>query len=96
VRVQLKEQLKGHELDPIREATLSANISGARSKIAEAIQQAYCIVITVSEKNEIQAFRTTPDGPSLFAKIKEDNRARIRETAISADALLPEGPYNHI
>jgi hypothetical protein len=94
VRSQLKDQLKGQELDPIREATLSANISGARSKIAEAIQQAYCIVVTVSEKNEIQAFKITPDGPSLFAKIKEDGRSRIQDTAISAEALLPDGPYN--
>jgi len=94
VRSQLKEQLKGQELDPIREATLSANISAARAKIAEAIQQAYCIVVTVSEKNEIQAFKITPDGPSLFARIKEDSRSRIQDTAISAEALLPDGPYN--
>ncbi|MFZ0890375.1 MAG: DUF499 domain-containing protein [Candidatus Binataceae bacterium] len=94
VRVQLKEQLKGQELDPIRDATLSASISGGRSKITEAIQQAYCIVVTVSEKNEIQAFKITVEGPSLFAKIKEDNRARIQDTAISAEALLPEGPYD--
>jgi len=94
VRAQLKAQLKTEELDPIRDANLSANISGSRSKITEAIQQAYCIVVTVSEKNEIQAFKITVDGPSLFAKIKEDKRSRIQDTAISADALLPEGPYD--
>jgi hypothetical protein len=96
VRIQLKEQLKGQELDPIREANLSASISGARSKITEAIQQAYCIVITVSEKNEVQAFKVAVEGPSLFACIKDDkdNRARIQDTAVSADALLPEGPYD--
>jgi len=94
VRGQLRKQLKGQEIDPIREAALAANISFARSRITESIQQAYCIVVTVSEKNEIQAFKITPDGPSLFAKIKEDGRARIQDTAVSADALLPEGPYN--
>ena len=96
VRVQLKEQLKGQELDPIRDATLSASISGARSRITEAIQQAYCIVVTVSEKNEIQAFKIAVDGPSLFANIKgdKDNRGRIQDTAISAEALLPDGPYD--
>jgi hypothetical protein len=71
-----------------------ANVSGARSKITEAIQQAYCIVVTVSEKNDSQAFKITPEGPSLFAKIKEDKRARIQDTAVNAEALLPEGPYN--
>ena len=94
VRAQLKDQLQGHELDPIRDATLSASISGARSKITEAIQQAYCIVGTVSEKNEIQAFKITVDGPSLFARIKDDDRARIQDRAVSADALLPDGPYD--
>ncbi len=94
VRAQLKEQLKGQELDPTRDANLSANISGSRSKITEAVQQAYCIVVTVSEKNEIQAFKITPDGPSLFAKIKEDSRSRIQESAVSAEALMPDGPYD--
>ncbi len=94
VRSQLREQLKGQELDPIREATLSANISGARSKITEQIQQAYSIVVTVSDKNEVQAFKITVNGGSLFTKIKDDGRSRIQETAISADALLPGGPYD--
>ncbi len=96
VRSQLKEQLKGQGLDPIREGTLSANISGARSRIAEAIQQAYCIVVTVSEKNEVQAFKVAVEGPSLFACIKDDKdkRARIQDSAISAEALLPGGPYD--
>jgi hypothetical protein len=94
VRSQLREQLKGQELDPIREATLSANVSGARSKITEQIQQAYTIVVTVSDKNEVQAFKITVNGGPLFTKIKEDGRSRIQDTAVSADALLPEGPYD--
>src|ERR1700758_778942 len=76
VRAQLKEQLKGQDLDPIREGTLSVNISSSRSKITEQIQQTYCVVITVSEKNEIQAFKITVNGGPLFAKIKEDKRSR--------------------
>jgi len=48
----------------------------------------------MSEKNEIQAFKITVDGPSLFAKIKADNHARIQDTATSAEAFLPEGPYD--
>jgi hypothetical protein len=96
VQSQLKDQLKGQEIDPIRAATLSANISGSRNKISEQIQQAYCIVVTVSEKNEIQAFKIAVEGPSLFACIKgdKDNRARIQDTAIESAALLPGGPYD--
>lgn len=55
----------------------------------------YGIVVTVSDKGDIQAFKLTVNpGQPLFAQITADNRARIQETAISADALLPEGPYN--
>ena len=68
VQSQLKEQLKGHELDTIRAATLSANISGSRTKISEQIQQAYCIVVTVSEKNEVQALKISVNGGPLFQR----------------------------
>ena len=81
VRAQLKEQLKGQQLDLIRDATLSASISGGRAKITEAIQQAYCIVVTVSDKNEVQAFKITVNGGPLFAKIKEDGRSRIQDSS---------------
>ncbi len=94
VRSQLKDQLKGQDLDPIREGTLSVNISSSRSKITEQIQQTYCIVVTVSEKNEVQAFKITVNGGPLFAKIKEDKRSRIQDTAIESAALLPGGPYD--
>jgi hypothetical protein len=94
VRSQLKDQLKGHDLDPIRDATLSANISGSRAKISEQIQLAYCIVVTVSEKHDIQAFKINVNGGPLFTKIKEDKRSRIQDTAIESAALLPGGPYD--
>jgi hypothetical protein len=94
VRSQLKDQLKGQDLDALRDATLSANLSGSRAKIADQIQQAYCIVITVSEKNDVQAFKINVNGGPLFAKIKEDKRSRIQDTAIESAALLPGGPYD--
>src|SRR5262249_14336276 len=33
-------------------------------------------------------------GEPLFPQIIRDNRSRIQETAVSADALLPEGPFD--
>jgi hypothetical protein len=90
VRALLKEQ----QIDPIREATLAANTEGARKKIPGAIQQAYCVVVTVGEDNSAQAFRMAVGEEPLFKQIKADARARVQETAISADALLPEGPYD--
>ncbi|MBN2003985.1 MAG: hypothetical protein JXA21_11575, partial [Anaerolineae bacterium] len=38
-------------------------------------------------------FKVTVEDKNLFEIIKADKRARIQETAISAEALLPGGPY---
>jgi hypothetical protein len=91
---EVREQLQDQEIDPIRSETLRVNLEEARKKIPESIQQAYCIVVTVSEKNDVQAFKVTVGGEPLFTTIKKESRARIQETAISADALLPGGPYD--
>jgi hypothetical protein len=91
---EVRSQLKDQDVDPIRYEMLLANIESARKKIPEAIQQAYCIVVTVSDKNEIHAFKIAVSNEPLFSFIKAESRSRIQETAISADALLPEGPYN--
>ena len=68
-------------------------IDDAKKAIPEAIKQAYCVVITVSEKNEVQAFRITPGDEPLFQSIKSDSRSRIQDAAVTAEALLPGGPY---
>ena len=92
VRTQLKEQ---HVDDPLRLETVSTYSETARKGIPEAIQQAYSIVVTVSDKNEVQAFKITVEsGKPLFEQIKADSRSRIQDTPISAEALLPDGPYN--
>lgn len=91
---EVRSLLKNQDVDPLREGLLAAYLEGAKKKIPETLQQAYCIVVTVSEKNEIQAFKVTVGGDNLFALIKADARSRIQESVISADALLPDGPYN--
>ena len=92
VRAQLKEQQID---DPLRLETVSTYSETARKNIPEAIQQAYSIVVTVSDKNEVQAFKITVEsGKPLFEQIKADSRSRIQDTPISAEALLPDGPYN--
>ncbi|MDD5091005.1 MAG: hypothetical protein PHQ23_08815, partial [Candidatus Wallbacteria bacterium] len=65
-----------------------------RGRIPDAIRQAYCIVVVVSDKNEVQAFKITVTDDSHFNIIKCDKRSRIQDTAITSDALLPDGPYN--
>jgi len=91
---EVKAQLKDQEIDPIRQEMFLTNLDVSRKSIPDAIRQAYCIVVTVSEKNDIQAFKITVGGDPLFTQIKSDSRSRIQDTAISADALLPGGPYD--
>lgn len=94
VRDELKNQEEGGSVDAARMQTLATNIEKSKGRVPEAIRQAYCIVVTVSEKNEVQAFKITVSDDSHFTTIKADKRARIQDTAITAEALLPDGPYD--
>jgi hypothetical protein len=84
----------GAAADPTREARLKVYKQEAKNAIPDAIRQAYCIVVTYDERGEPQAFKLPASTEPLFAQIKADPRARIKETRIEADALLPEGPYD--
>ncbi len=91
---EVRSQLKDQSVDPIRDQILSTFTEQARKSYPEAVRQAYSIVVAVGTDNQVQAFRVTAgDGP-LFNAIKADKRSRIQETQVSAEALLPEGPYD--
>jgi hypothetical protein len=94
VREEVKKQQKDGNVDPARAQTMQMNIDKAKGRIPDTIKQAYCIVVTVSEKDEAQAFKITVTDEPHFNIIKADKRARVRDTAITAEALLPDGPYN--
>jgi hypothetical protein len=94
VQTTLKEQEKEGKLDVARMQTLSINLDKARGRIPDAIKQAYCTVVTVSDKNEVQAFKINVTDDAHFAIIKNDHRSRIQDSPIAAEALLPDGPYN--
>jgi hypothetical protein len=94
VRGEIKKQQTDGNVDAARAQTLQINIDKAKGRIPEAIKQAYCIVVTVSEKDEAQAFKITVTDDPHFNVIKSDKRSRIQDTAITAEALLPDGPYN--
>jgi hypothetical protein len=91
---EVRRQLKDQQVDPTREALLSMNLEGARKALPDAIRQAYCIVVTVDESNQIQAYRIPASTDPLFIAIKREKRVRIQETPVSADALLSGGPYD--
>jgi hypothetical protein len=90
---EVQAQLKGQAVDPLRDGVLAAHLDQSKRRVPEAIQQAYSLVGTISEQNEIVVFKVNPGGDSLFNLIKADLRSRIQETAVSPDALLPGGPY---
>jgi hypothetical protein len=92
---EVQHQLKGQDLDPLRQGTLATSLDSTKKKVPEAVLLMNGIVVTVSENNEAQAFKLTvnPAEP-LFGQIKADTRSRVQDTAVSADALLPEGPFN--
>ena len=92
--LEVRELLKDQQVDPVREQMLASESEAARRRIPEAIRQAYSIVVTVNEDNDVQAFRVAVNDDPLFVTIKADRRARIQETAISSEAMMPGGPYD--
>ncbi len=91
---EVREMLKGQELDEVRRVRLQGNTEKSRGDILEAIKNAYCVVVTQSAAGDIQAFKISPSDEPLFVTIKGDSRSRIEDNPVSADALLPGGPYN--
>lgn len=92
--VEVGEQLKGQDIDSTRQQMYEMEKKKAATRISDLVQQAYSIVVTVSEKNEVHAFKVVVGEKSLFTAIKADKQARIQDTPVSAEALLPGGPYD--
>jgi hypothetical protein len=92
--LEVGRQLNDQPQDPLREERLASSAREARNAIYDAIRQAWSIVVTVNDRNEIQAFKVTVGSEPLFAIVKADKRSRIHDTAISAEAILPGGPYD--
>ena len=92
---EVRDQLKDQPIDPVREQMLISETETAKRRIPDALRQAYALVVTVNERNEVHAFKVVVvDDAPLFTTIKTDERSRIQETAISSEAMLPGGPYD--
>ncbi len=90
----VQSQLEGQSVEPVRREQLNRRLRGARQRVPDAVRQAYSIVITVNADGAEQAFKLPGAAGPLFLEIKGDERARIRETPVDAEALLPGGPYD--
>ncbi len=91
---EVKELLKSQEVDANRQQRLELNLNESKKNISQAVEQAYCIVVTVAADNQIQAFKINVGGEPLFNLIKAEPKSRIQETAITAEALIPGGAYD--
>ena len=91
---EVRSQLKDQPEDTLRDARLATSVEQARKRIPEAVRQAWSMVVTVNEQNKVQAFRLTVGSEPLFSTVKADKRARIQDTPVSAEAMLPGGPYD--
>ncbi len=93
--VDVKAQLSGQTVDPVRAAKLDTEVNGSKRDIASAIRQAYCIVVTRDADDVIRAFKVTID-PSkpLFTTIKEDKKSRIEDVTLAPELLLPGSDYD--
>ena len=94
--VEVREQLKDQPIDPLREQMLANETEAARRRIPEAVRQAYSVVVTVDENNAVHAFKVVVTGEPLFTIVKADRRARIQETAVSSEAMVPGGPLRPV
>ena len=90
----VQRQLQNQAVDPLRSERLRRKLQESKSQVPALVRQAYAVVVTVNERNEVQAFKLTAAAGPLFPEIKNDERARIKETPVDAEALLPGGPYD--
>lgn len=90
----VERQLRKQEVDPLQAERLRRRLQESRRQVPEMIRQAYAVVVTVNEQNDIHAFKLAASAGPLFPEIKNDDRSRIKETPVDAEALLPDGPYD--
>jgi hypothetical protein len=91
--LDVQSQVEG-KLEAVKQVRLRMAIDEVKARLLFAIKQSYCIVVTVSEKNEVHAFKLAVENKPHFQLVKNDKRTRIQDSPISAEALLPGGPYD--
>ena len=91
---EVQAQLAGHQVDLVQTERLRRRLQEARGRVPDAVRQAYAVVVTVNRSNQVHAFKLAASGNPLFTEIKNHADARIKETPVDAEALLPDGPYD--
>lgn len=94
VESELRDAAKKGSVDAQRMQRLTVEMEKAKKLVPDAIRQAWCMMVTVSEANDVQAFKLGVTDDPLFITLKADPRSRLQETKITAESLLPDGPYD--
>jgi hypothetical protein len=94
VALELNDKAKSGSVDAQRMQRLTVELEKAKKLVPDAIRQAWCMMVTVSETNDVQAFKLGITDDSLFTTLKGDPRSRLQETKITAESLLPDSPYD--
>jgi hypothetical protein len=94
VAQELNDKAKSGNVDAQRMQRLTVELEKAKKLVPDAIRQAWCMMVTVSETNDVQAFKLGITDDPLFMTLKSDPRSRMQETKITAESLLPNGPYD--
>ena len=94
VENELKDQAKHGSVDAQRLQRLTVELEKAKKQVPDAIRQAWCMIVTVSDANDIHAFKLAITDDPLFTVLKGDSRSRLQETKITAESMLPDGPYD--
>ncbi|MDE0105406.1 MAG: DUF499 domain-containing protein [Bryobacterales bacterium] len=89
----VQTQLTAREIDPVRRARLHRHVTQAEAELPGVIRQAYGILVTVNEENEVEAFKLPASDRPLFEEVKDHGEARIVDTPVNPEAILPDGPY---
>ena len=87
-------QLQDQTVDPLRRERLRRELQEARARLPQTVRQGYAVIVAVGEDGDVHAFRLAAAAGPLFLEMKNDERARVKETAINAEALLPGGPFD--
>ena len=94
VATELNDQARSGSVDAQRMQRLTVELEKAKKLVPDAIRQGWCMMVTVSETKDVQAFKLAITDESLFTTLKSDPRSRLQETKITAESLLPGGPYD--
>lgn len=90
---EVGDMLEDRPSKPARRQRYKNKRNAAEKQIPESVREAYSVAVTLGKDGNPEAFRVTT-GDSLFEQIKAHSKSRIQETEITAEALLPGGPYD--